>query len=245
MYIYSAKKLTPGTSLNTDLSKTDPFNFDGSTETGNLGITGTLPIEHGGTGATSRTEALTALQAGGSGATDANIVASGTYVLTTDTASNLPPEAGYYLLVVFRYHTSDLACGQIAINLGSNTFYHRVYVTGVWRKWESPYSFSKNNSQTKLYSGSCTAGNEITVNNCSTYTLILVEVECGQFRATKVILPDMYGYWTSVALPNNTHVTLQVTSGVTSTSWKFYNDTTTSSGGKIIGVYGLMQNFYY
>lgn len=50
----------------------------------------------------------------------------------------------------------------------------------------------------------------------------------------------MNGYWTSVALPNNTHVTFQVTSGVTSTSWKFYNDTTTSPGGKIVGVYGLM-----
>lgn len=185
------------------------------------------------------------MQAGGSGETDANIIASGTYVLTTNNASNLPPELGYYLLVVFRYHTSDLVCGQIALNLASNTLYHRAYVTGVWREWESAISSNhshsvKISSQTKLYSGSCTAGNKITVNNCSTYALILVEVECGQFRATKVILPDMNGYWTSVALPNNTHVTFQVTSGVTSTSWKFYNDTTTSPGGKIVGVYGLM-----
>nr|CAI9751878.1 tail fiber protein [Caudoviricetes sp.] len=133
--VYSAKKLETGTNLNTNLSKTDPFNFDGSTETGTLGVTGTLPIEHGGTGATSRTEALTALQARGSGATDANIVASGTYVLTTDTASNLPPESGYYLLVVFRYHTSDLACGQIAISLSYGNLYSRDYVGGNWKDW--------------------------------------------------------------------------------------------------------------
>lgn len=133
--VYSAKKLETGTNLNTDLSKTDPFNFDGSTETGTLGVTGTLPIEHGGTGATSRTEALTALQAGGSGATDANIVAPGTYVLTTETASNLPSETGYYLLIVFRYHTSDLACGQIAINLSNGNLYSRDYVSGNWKEW--------------------------------------------------------------------------------------------------------------
>lgn len=133
--VYSAKKLETGTNLNTDLSKTDSFNFDGSTETGTLGVTGTLPIEHGGTGNTTRDLALTALSAGGSGSTDANIVASGTYVLTTETASNLPPEPGYYLLSVFRYHTSDLTCGQIAIKLDNGNLYSRDYVTGVWKDW--------------------------------------------------------------------------------------------------------------
>lgn len=79
--------------------------------------------------------ALTALSAGGGGKTDANIVASGTYVLNTSTGSNLPPETGHYLLTVFRYHTSDLACGQIAINLGNGNLYSRDYVTGVWKDW--------------------------------------------------------------------------------------------------------------
>ena len=98
-------------------------------------VTGTVGIANGGTGNTTRDLALTALFAGGGGETDANIVASGTYVLNTDTASNLPPEHGYYLLTVFRYDTSDLACGQIAINLGNGNLYSRDYVTGNWRDW--------------------------------------------------------------------------------------------------------------
>lgn len=98
-------------------------------------ITGVVDIAHGGTGNTTRNLALTALSAGGSGATDANIVASGTYVLSSDTASNLPPESAYYLLTVFRYDTSDLACGQIAINLSNGNLYSRDYVSGNWKKW--------------------------------------------------------------------------------------------------------------
>lgn len=65
-----------------------------------FGTSSTVPISSGGTGNTTRDSALTALFAGGSDRTDANIVASGTYVLTTDTASNLPHESGYYLLCV-------------------------------------------------------------------------------------------------------------------------------------------------
>ena len=100
-----------------------------------FGTSSTVPISSGGTGNRTRDLALTALLAGGSGATDANIVASGTYVLTTDTASNLPPERGYYMLVVFRYDTSDLACGQIAFSLSNGNLYSRDYVGGNWKKW--------------------------------------------------------------------------------------------------------------
>lgn len=100
-----------------------------------FGTKSTVPISSGGTGNTTRDLALTALFAGGNGKTDANIVASGTYVLTTNTASNLPPESGYYLLCVFRYHTSDLACGQIAINLSNGNLYSRDYVGGTWKDW--------------------------------------------------------------------------------------------------------------
>lgn len=100
-------------------------------------ISETLPISKGGTGNTSRHSALNALFAGGGNETDANIVESGTYVLNTDTGSNLPSESGYYLLSVFRYDTADLACGQLALNLGSNTLYHRAYITGVWREWKT------------------------------------------------------------------------------------------------------------
>ena len=88
-----------------------------------FGTKSTVPISSGGTGNTTRDLALTALSAGGSGKTDANIVASGTYVLSSDTASNLPPESAHYLLTVFRYDTSDLACGQIAINLSNGNLY--------------------------------------------------------------------------------------------------------------------------
>jgi hypothetical protein len=100
-----------------------------------FGTKSTVPISSGGTGNTTRDLALTALSAGGSGKTDANIVASGTYVLSSDTASNLPPESARYLLTVFRYDTSDLACGQIAINLSNGNLYSRDYVSGNWKKW--------------------------------------------------------------------------------------------------------------
>lgn len=98
-------------------------------------VTGVVGIDHGGTGNTSRPAALTALIAGGGTETDANIVAPGTYVLNTGTGSNLPSESGYYLLTVFRYDTSDLACGQIAINLGNGNLYSRDYVSGNWKEW--------------------------------------------------------------------------------------------------------------
>lgn len=98
-------------------------------------VTGVVGIANGGTGNTSRHAALTALIAGGGTETDANIVEPGTYVLNTVTGSNLPSESGYYLLTVFRYDTSDLACGQIAINLGNGNLYSRDYVTGIWKDW--------------------------------------------------------------------------------------------------------------
>ena len=113
-------------------------------------VTGIVDIAHGGTGNTSRTAALTALIAGGGTETDANIVEPGTYILNTDTGSNLPSESGYYLLTVFRYDTSDLACGQLALNLGSNTLYYRVYVTGIWREWSHPLT---NNSTIPIENG--------------------------------------------------------------------------------------------
>lgn len=94
-----------------------------------------LPISKGGTGNTSRNSALNALFAGGSDETDANIVESGVYVLTSSDATNLPPESAYYILMVFRYHTDDLACGQLAINLSNGNLYSRNYVGGNWKKW--------------------------------------------------------------------------------------------------------------
>lgn len=95
-----------------------------------------VPISNGGTGATSRAEALLALQAGGSGLTDANTVTPGVYVLETSTCRNAPPEGGYYILCVMRYHHDDAACIQLALHLGSNTLYHRLYVVGQWREWK-------------------------------------------------------------------------------------------------------------
>lgn len=138
-----------------------------------FGTKSTVPISSGGTGNTTRDLALTALFAGGSGETDANIVASGTYVLTTDTASNLPPEAGYYLLTVFRYHTSDLACGQIAISLSNGKLYSRDYVGGNWKKWvccssqkidtiEIPNGANLNDYRDKGFYASYLAQNSIT-----------------------------------------------------------------------------------
>ena len=95
-----------------------------------------VPISNGGTGATSRAEALLALQAGGNGLTDANTVTPGVYVLDTGTCRNAPPEGGYYILCVMRYHRYDTACIQLALHLGTNTLYHRLYVVGQWREWK-------------------------------------------------------------------------------------------------------------
>ena len=103
-------------------------------------ITGVVDIAHGGTGGSDRVSAITALLAGGGTETDANIVAPGVYVLNTGTGKNLPSEEGYYIVYVMRYHTDDLACGQLALNLGSNTLYYRAYVTGVWRDWFHPFT---------------------------------------------------------------------------------------------------------
>lgn len=138
-----------------------------------FGTSSTVPISSGGTGNKTRDLALTALFAGGSGGTDANIVASGTYVLTTDTASNLPPESGYYLLCVFRYHTSDLACGQIAISLSNGNLYSRDYVGGTWKDWvccssrkidtiEIPNGANLNDYRDKGFYASYLAKNSIT-----------------------------------------------------------------------------------
>lgn len=136
-------------------------------------VTGTVDFAHGGTGNTTRDLALTALFAGGGTETDANIVASGTYVLTTDTASNLPPKPGYYMLTVFRYHTSDLACGQIAISLSNGKLYSRDYVGGIWKDWvncssqkidttEIPNGANLNDYRDKGFYASYLAKNSIT-----------------------------------------------------------------------------------
>ena len=136
-------------------------------------VTGVVGIANGGTGNTTRDLALTALSAGGSGETDANIVASGTYVLSSDTASNLPPESAYYLLTVLRYHTSDLACGQIAINLSNGNLYSRDYVGGIWKDWvccsskkidtiEIPNGANLNDYRDKGFYASYLASNSIT-----------------------------------------------------------------------------------
>ena len=114
----------------------------------------TIPISNGGTGATSRANAYAALQAGGGNETDANIVAPGVYVLNTGTGTNLPSETGYYIIYVMRYHTDDLACGQLALNLGSNTLYHRLYVTGVWREWKAVEDISDSGWITASVTGS-------------------------------------------------------------------------------------------
>lgn len=138
-----------------------------------FGTESTVPISSGGTGNTTRDSALTALFAGGRDRTDANIVASGTYVLTTDTASNLPPESGYYLLCVFRYHISDLACGQIAINLSNGNLYSRDYIGGTWKDWvccssrkidtiEIPNGANLNDYKYKGFYASYLAKNSIT-----------------------------------------------------------------------------------
>lgn len=135
-------------------------------------VTGVVGIANGGTGNTTRDLALTALFAGGSGETDANIVASGTYVLTTETASNLPPEPGYYLLSVFRYDIQDLACGQIAIHLSNGALYSRDYVSGNWKEWvccssrkidtiSIPSGANLNDCRDKGFYASHLAGNSI------------------------------------------------------------------------------------
>lgn len=90
-----------------------------------------------------------------------------------------------------------------------------------------------------LWAGTLNPGSSVSVANVDDYALVMVEVECGQFRATRTIRPDTGGYWCAVALPNDTCVVFQATTGIGAPVWKFLVDATTSSGGKVVGVYGI------
>ena len=131
--VYSAKKLETGTKLNTDLSKTDPFNFDGSTKTGTLGVTGTLPIEHGGTGANSRGKGYQALQSAGTFSGDFNsLTTSGVYWVDLRKCTNTPSPDGvnHGMLEVINNAViyQRFTCFEY-------TMYIRTYANSTWQDW--------------------------------------------------------------------------------------------------------------
>ena len=131
--VYSAKKLTPGTSLNTDLSKTDPFNFDGSTETGNLGITGTLPIEHGGTGATTRQDAAFNLLGGSNYTGDLNDTDVGVFWVDLSNCTNGPASSGFGILQTVK--ASSGLRQQTFTFYSSGKIWVRTYANSQWYGW--------------------------------------------------------------------------------------------------------------
>ena len=136
--VYSAKKLETGTNLNTDLSKTDPFNFDGSTETGTLGVTGTLPIGHGGTGSTNRGDAYKTLITGGSVSSDGkydlnDYKTPGVYWISLSNHSNGPDTSGYGHLEVIS-GSESLFIQRFTYYTGN--IYYRTFANNQWYDWK-------------------------------------------------------------------------------------------------------------
>lgn len=140
--VYSAKKLETGTNLNTDLSKTDPFNFDGSTETGTLGVTGTLPIEHGGTGRPSRDSAYSNLMSGGLYKGNLNDAQNaGVYMFTTADTTNYPTYAGradnWARLEVTTSIRDSAGVMQRVIYSSEGVEFTRLHANGTtWTPWQ-------------------------------------------------------------------------------------------------------------
>ena len=132
--VYSAKKLEKGTNLNTDLSKTDPFNFDGSTETGTLGVTGTLPIEHGGTGATTRQDAAFNLLGGSDYTGDLNNNTDvGVFWVNLSNCTNGPASSGFGILQTVK--ASSGLRQQTFTFYSSGKIWVRTYTNSQWYDW--------------------------------------------------------------------------------------------------------------
>ena len=108
----SASKWKTARSFITNLGSESPASVDGSTGPYNLGVTGTLPVSHGGTGNTTFT-ASRAIYA----ETATKLSSSGHYMSSSKLAINSTSEPGYQLYV----NGSTYLNGKVYINTATDT----------------------------------------------------------------------------------------------------------------------------
>ena len=108
----SASKWKTARSFITNLSSESPASVDGSTGPYNLGVTGTLPVSHGGTGNTTFT-ASRAIYA----ETATKLSSSGHYMSSSKLAINSTSEPGYQFYV----NGSTYLNGKVYINTATDT----------------------------------------------------------------------------------------------------------------------------
>ena len=113
----SADKWSTARSFITNLGSESPASVDGSTGPYNLGVTGTLPVSHGGTGNTTFT-ASRAIYA----ETATKLSSSGHYMSSSKLAINSTTEPGYQFYVNGTSYFSGVTTHGAAVNFANNTW---------------------------------------------------------------------------------------------------------------------------
>ena len=142
----TATKLKTGRTIRTDLGSTSAVSFDGSSDV-TPGVTGTLPVSNGGTGATTASEARTNLELGDV-ATQSLSTLDARYLLTTGgvSAVRLGSVSSYILSSNESSWTQNLSSGNVLTGIivqdtGSNSadniggiYYRQVQycINGTW-----------------------------------------------------------------------------------------------------------------
>lgn len=113
----SADKWSTARNFITNLGSESPASVDGSTGPYNLGVTGTLPVSHGGTGNTTFT-ASRAIYA----ETATKLSSSGHYMSSSKLAINSTSEPGYQFYVNGTSYFSGITTHGTAVNFANNTW---------------------------------------------------------------------------------------------------------------------------
>lgn len=99
-------------------------------------LTEITPIERGGTGASTATDALNSLMARGSFSGNLNDVKSvGVYWLNLNECQNAPTNTGYGFLEVIQYSPASVVTGQRFVLYNTGEMYVRTYVNNQWYSW--------------------------------------------------------------------------------------------------------------
>ena len=113
----SADKWSTARNFITNLGSESPASVDGSTGPYNLGVTGTLPVSHGGTGNTAFT-ASRAIYA----ETATKLSSSGHYMSSNKLAINFTSEPGYQFYVNGTSYFSGITTHGAAVNFANSTW---------------------------------------------------------------------------------------------------------------------------